>query len=235
MLVDVRLDQTRVDRERLAANQARHDADRHHPLEHAAQGIALAEALVPRTGERRMIRDPVLNPEPAIPAVGEVHLDLAADHALRPDGEHVADDEHPHHQLGIDRWPAGVRVIGRQLLVNPAEVEHGVDLAHEVVRRHHVVEIELVEELALPRTCRRPIIARPAATASCATESRFGARLNGSSATRSDSTADDGGKLVTCLGWANSSHANHLIDIRGLAMTGLCQPRWRPLDVGGCP
>ena len=96
-----------------------------------------------------MIGNPVLNPEPAIPAVGEVHLDLAADHALRPDGEHVADDEHPHHQLGIDRWPARVRVIGRQLLVNPAEVEHGVDLAHEVVRRHHVVEIELVEELAL--------------------------------------------------------------------------------------
>ena len=67
MLVDVRLDETRVDRERLAANQARHDADRHHPLEHAAQGIALAEALVPRTGERRMIGNPVLNPEPAIP------------------------------------------------------------------------------------------------------------------------------------------------------------------------
>ena len=44
--------------------------------------------------------------------------------------------------------------------MNPAEVEHGVDLAHEVVRRHHVVEIELVEELAL-LGLPRPIIARP--------------------------------------------------------------------------
>ncbi len=66
------------------------------------------------------------------------------------DGEHVADDEHPHHQLGIDRRPPRVRVIGRQLLMDPAEFEKGVDLAHEVVRRHHVVKIERVEELALP-------------------------------------------------------------------------------------
>lgn len=47
VLVDVRLDQARVDRECLAADEARHDADRHHPLEHAAQDIALSEALMP--------------------------------------------------------------------------------------------------------------------------------------------------------------------------------------------
>ena len=69
--------------------------------------------------------------------------------ALRADGEHEADDKHPDHQLGIDRWATGMRVVGLELLVDPPEVEHAVDLAHEVVGRHHVVEIELVEELAL--------------------------------------------------------------------------------------
>jgi len=40
------LDEAGVDRECLAADEARDDADGHHALEHAAQGIALAEAFM---------------------------------------------------------------------------------------------------------------------------------------------------------------------------------------------
>ena len=57
LLVHIRLDQARIDRERFAANQPGRDAHRHHALEHPAQGIALAEAFMPGTAEHRMIGD----------------------------------------------------------------------------------------------------------------------------------------------------------------------------------
>ena len=88
---------------------------------------------------------------------------------------------------GIDRWSAGVRVVGRQFLVHPAEVEHGVDLAHQMIRRHHVVEVELVEELALPDLPAAPSSLAPADHSFSATESRFAEVLNGSFATHSGS------------------------------------------------
>jgi len=62
----------------------------------------------------------------------------------------VADDEHPDHEHRIDRWPARVGAIGRQFFVHPAEIEHRAYPAHHMIRRYSLVEVELVEELALP-------------------------------------------------------------------------------------
>ena len=41
-------------------------------------------------------------------------------------------------------------VVRRQLLVDPTQIENCVDPANQVLSRHHLVEVELVEELALP-------------------------------------------------------------------------------------
>ena len=49
------------------------------PLEHATENMPLAEALVARTQERRVIRDRILDTELAEPAVGGVHLHFTAD------------------------------------------------------------------------------------------------------------------------------------------------------------
>jgi hypothetical protein len=95
--------------------------------------------------------------------VGEVDLDLATDHALRSDGEHVANDKHPDHQLGVDRWSTRVRIVGREVLVHPTEVEHGFDLAHEVVEWHDLIEVEIVERTGLALTCLAPSSLAPAA------------------------------------------------------------------------
>lgn len=97
-----------------------------------------------------MIGDLVLDAEPAKPAIGQIDLHLSADAPLRADGKHVADDEHPDHENRVNRWPPRVRVVGPEFLVHPAEIQHRVDLAHQMIRRHHRVEIERVEELALP-------------------------------------------------------------------------------------
>ena len=73
-----------------------------------------------------MVRDRVLDAEPEKPAIGEIDLHFGADPTLRPDGKDVADDQHPDHEFGVDRGPAGMAIVGFKLLVHPLKIEHGV-------------------------------------------------------------------------------------------------------------
>jgi len=116
-LVDVRLDQTGVDRERLAANQANRDAGGYNPLEHAAEHLALAEALVPGAREDRVVRDRVLDAQTTKPAIRQIDLNLRTDPSLRPDRKDVAEQQHAEHQFRVDRGTSGVAVERRKLLV----------------------------------------------------------------------------------------------------------------------
>ena len=86
----------------------------------------------------------------AKPPVGQIDLDLSAQPPLRADREHVAHNEHPDHQHRIDRGPARVRVIRRKLLVHPTQIQNTVDLAHQMVDWHHLVELKGIKEMALP-------------------------------------------------------------------------------------
>src|SRR5258707_10492254 len=47
------------------------------------------------------------------------------------------------------RFPSRARVVRCKLLVNPAQLEHRIDLPDQMIRRHHLVEIKRVKELAL--------------------------------------------------------------------------------------
>src|SRR5436189_6234478 len=51
--------------------------------------------------------------------------------------------------IRVNRWPASVRIEGCQLAVHPAQIEQAVDLPHQMIRRHHLVEIKRIKELAL--------------------------------------------------------------------------------------
>jgi hypothetical protein len=92
-----------------------------------------------------MVRNPLLNAQATEPAIGEVHLDFAAERPLRADREHVADDQHPDHEHRIDRWTAHPRVIGPQLGVDPGKVENSGDLAHQMIARHYFIQAERIE------------------------------------------------------------------------------------------
>ena len=67
-----------IDRKPFAADQTSRDARLHHALEHAPEDIAVAEALVPGTRERRVVGDRVFDAQAIEPAVSEVHLHLPA-------------------------------------------------------------------------------------------------------------------------------------------------------------
>src|ERR1700738_3983801 len=63
----------------------------------------------------------------------------------------VPDQEHPDHQLGIDRGPADVAVKCLQLLVQIGQNgcrEH-IAPSQQVVHRNHLVEVKLVKQLSL--------------------------------------------------------------------------------------
>ena len=79
-------------------------------LEQLAQQVAVAEAAMPVLREGRVIGHSPVEAEAAEPAIGEVQVHLLAQPPLRADAHAVADDQHPHHQLGIDRRPAHVAV-----------------------------------------------------------------------------------------------------------------------------
>ena len=101
-LVSVSCDQARIDREAFATDETSLDACLDDALEGEAENILVAKALVAGARECGVIGDLVLDAEAAEPAIGEVQLDLAAECAFRADREHIAEDEHPDHQLRID-------------------------------------------------------------------------------------------------------------------------------------
>ena len=125
LLVGVRHNQAGIDCEAVAADQACRQARLDDTLEHMAEEIAIAEPLVAGTRERRMVGDLGLDAQTAEPAIGQVHLHLAAQRPFRADREHVADEEHPDHEHRIDRRTAHPRVKGPQLGVDPGQRRSG--------------------------------------------------------------------------------------------------------------
>jgi hypothetical protein len=76
-------------------------------------------------------------------------MDLLAQPAFRADPVAVADDQHTHQQLGIDRRPARRAVKRRQVRPHLAQLDEAVDGPEHMARWHVLFEAELVEQRAL--------------------------------------------------------------------------------------
>ncbi|OPY99258.1 hypothetical protein A5906_26405 [Bradyrhizobium sacchari] len=94
-----------------ATNQTGHNARLDDMFEYATNDISLAEALIAGPRESRMIRDGILDTELAEPPIGEVHLHFTAEQPLRADREDIPHDQHPDHQLRIDRRATNGRIM----------------------------------------------------------------------------------------------------------------------------
>src|SRR5271156_3986938 len=122
-------DDAGVDREGLAAHDPFLHAARNRGLEQLSQKIALAEAAVAVLGKRRMIGDVAVEPQSTEPAIGQIEVDLLAQPPLRAYAEAVADDQHAHRQLGIDRRATRLAVVWLQMRPDLRKVDEPVDLA----------------------------------------------------------------------------------------------------------
>ena len=93
----------------------------------------------------------VVEIEPAKPPVRKMKFDLLAQPPLGANAVAITDDQHPDHQLGINRRPANVTVEGRQLVtkLNQYPCYDRIDPPQQVVRRDTSFEVEQIKQLAL--------------------------------------------------------------------------------------
>src|ERR1700736_1784134 len=96
-----------------------------------------------------MIRNGIFDAELAEPAIGEVHLHFTTDKPLRADRKHIPHDQHPDHQLWIDRWATHGRIMRCKFAAKPGKIESSVDLPHQMIFRNRVAKMKLVEQLTL--------------------------------------------------------------------------------------
>jgi hypothetical protein len=76
-------------------------------------------------------------------------MDLLAEPPLGTDAQAVAHQQHPDHQLGIDRGPADRTVKRGQMGPHALQVHEAVNGAEQVVRGNVALQRELVEQLRL--------------------------------------------------------------------------------------
>src|SRR6185312_15748926 len=147
--IGIGLDQARIDCESFTTDQPLLDAAAQNALEYATEEIALPEAAMPVLGERRVIWHRPIQTEPAEPSVGQIEVNLIAQAPLRSDAEAVTDQEHPDHQLGINRRPTDATVEGRQIPPDLLKVDKPVDRPQLVVSGYMLLERKLIEQRSL--------------------------------------------------------------------------------------
>jgi hypothetical protein len=59
--------------------------------------------------------------------------DLVAQPTVRANAEAVADDQHAHHQFGIDRGLSDVAIVRPQVRSQPGQADEAVDLTQQVI------------------------------------------------------------------------------------------------------
>jgi len=74
------------------------------------------------------------------PAIGEIEMNFLAQSPLRPNAEAVADQQHPDHQLGVDRGASCRGIIGFEGFSRRAEIENRVDPAQQMIARNMAFE-----------------------------------------------------------------------------------------------
>jgi hypothetical protein len=83
-------DDAGIDRKALALDETGVHACSNHRLEHLAEDVAIAKAAMPINGERRMIRNLVIEFEAAEPAIAEMKFDLLASGSSAQDRSRAA-------------------------------------------------------------------------------------------------------------------------------------------------
>jgi len=101
--------------------------------------------------EGRMVRNLVVEVEPAEPPIGQMQLDFLGQLALRAQAIAVANNQHPHHQLGIHRWPPDLAVIRLQLRAHTVQYRRHKDInaSEQVLLRNAIFEPKLIEQTRL--------------------------------------------------------------------------------------
>jgi hypothetical protein len=142
-------DNAGVDCESLASHDPFFHTARHDALEQLTQEIALTKPAVAVLGEGRMIGNVAVEPQSTEPPVSKIEVDLLAQSPLGANAEAVADDQHTHHQFGIDRRTTRLAVIRLEMPPDLRKVHKTIDLAKQVTVRDVPLKAEAVKQRLL--------------------------------------------------------------------------------------
>lgn len=92
-----------------------------------------------------MIGHIAFEPEAAEPAIAQVQMHFLAKAALRADAEALADEQHPDHQLGVDRRPADLAAKRTQMRPDIREIDEPADGSRPMISRDVTLQAELVK------------------------------------------------------------------------------------------
>ncbi len=106
MPVGIRLDQAGIDGKSFAADKTFGDAAGYDLLEQAPEDVALGKPTVAVLRESRVVGHLTFEAEATEPAIGQIEMHLLTETALGADRVAVSDQQHPDHQLRIDRRAA---------------------------------------------------------------------------------------------------------------------------------
>ncbi len=107
-----------------------------------------------------MIGHRAVESQAAEPAIRQVEMHLLTQPALGTDAERVTDNQHPDHQLGVDRGSPRLTVVRPQMIADVRQINETVDRAQQVARRDMILEAEAVKQRLLhhrPLTHHQPV------------------------------------------------------------------------------
>src|SRR6516164_8922005 len=107
----------------LALYQSHFDTLAHDLFEQLLEQLRLLKPPVPILGERRMVRNLLIEAEPGEPSPRQVHTQLFHQSALAGDAVQIADQQNAQQQLGINRGPTGIAVAVLELLSNKIKTD----------------------------------------------------------------------------------------------------------------
>jgi len=76
-------------------------------------------------------------------------MNLLAQPPLRSNAKTIADEQHPDHQLWVNRGPAGLAVKWAEMCADAGQVDEPINGPHEVAGRDVPPETKLVEQRLL--------------------------------------------------------------------------------------
>ena len=148
-VVGIRLDQTRINRHALAADETFLNAAGSGCLEQMTQQFALPETAMPVLREGGVVGNAVVQIKAAKPAIGEVQMHLFAQATLRPDAKTVPNQKHADQQFLIERRATGVAVEVREMRPDTRQINEPINRAQQVILRNVILQRELVEQCRL--------------------------------------------------------------------------------------
>ena len=134
------------------AHQAFRHAAAQDALEDVTKRIALPESTVAILGEGRAIRNLVFQPKAAEPTISQIQVNLFAEASFRANAETVPNDQHAHHQLGINRRPARVAIVLSKVLTQLTQVKKVINASKQMISRNVILKAKGIKQTLLIAT-----------------------------------------------------------------------------------